>query len=205
MSAIPARTGSDRFAAKPARLAVMSANTTDEALMIAYCNGDADAFARLYDRHRSALYRFIRRQCADGVADELFQDVWTRLIVARRLYQPAAKFSTYLYQVARNRLIDHFRSIGRSLEDPTGDDPPQVPAASGQQPENAAQTRQQASRLLTLIEGLPPAQREAFLLHEEAGLTLEEIGEVTGVGRETVKSRLRYALASLRQGMEGWL
>ena len=183
----------------------MSANATDEALMTAYCNGDADAFGRLYDRHRGALYRFIRRQCADSVADELFQDVWTRLIAARRLYQPSARFSTYLYQVARNRLIDHFRSIGRNLEDAVGDDPPQASVASGQQPENAAQIRQQASRLLTLIEGLPAAQREVFLLHEEAGLTLEEIGEVTGSGRETVKSRLRYALASLRQGMEGWL
>lgn len=183
----------------------MSANATDEALMIAYCNGDADAFAELYGRHRGALYRFIRRQCVDAVADELFQDVWTRLIVARHRYQPSAKFSTYLYQVARNRLIDHFRSSGRNLEDAQGDDPPDPPVASGQQPENAVQTRQQASRLLALIERLPPAQREAFLLHEEAGLTLEEIGEVTGVGRETVKSRLRYALAGLRQGMEEWL
>ena len=81
---------------------------------------------------------------------------------------------------------------------------PEIAAVRGHQPENAAETRQQASRLLTLIEALPTVQREAFLLHEEAGLTLEEIGEVTGVGRETVKSRLRYALASLRDGMEEW-
>ncbi|UCD67913.1 MAG: sigma-70 family RNA polymerase sigma factor [Betaproteobacteria bacterium] len=182
----------------------MAANATDETLMIAYCNGDPDAFAELYARHRAALYRFIRRQCAGAVADELFQDVWTRLIVARRRYHPSAKFSTYLYQVARNRLIDHFRSSGRHLEEAQGGDPPEAPAASGQQPENAAQTRQQASRLLGLIETLPSAQREAFLLHQEAGLTLAEIGEVTGVGRETVKSRLRYALAILRRGMEGW-
>lgn len=180
----------------------MSAIATDETLMIAYCNGDADAFAELYARHRAALYRFIRRQCDEAVADELFQDVWTRLIVARRRYQPSAKFSTYLYQVARNRLIDHFRSSGRNLEDARGDDPPEMPAPSLHQPENAAQTRQQIHRLLDLVEALPVTQREAFLLHEEAGLTLAEIGEVTGVGRETVKSRLRYALASLRRGME---
>lgn len=183
----------------------MAANDPDETLMIAYCNGDAGAFAELYARHRAALYRFIRRQCAGAVADELFQDVWTKLIVARRHYQPSAKFTTYLYQVARNRLIDYFRSSGRNLEDAQGDDPPQAPAASGQQPENVTETRQQASRLLTLIDALPDAQREAFLLHEEAGLTLAEIGEITGVGRETVKSRLRYALTSLRQGMEGWM
>lgn len=183
----------------------MAATDPDETLMIAYSNGDADAFAELYARHRGALYRFIRRQCSSAVVDELFQDVWTRLIAARDRYQPSAKFSTYLYQVARNRLIDYFRASGRNLEDASGDDLPEAPAARGHQPENAVETRQQASQLLTLIESLPTAQREAFLLHQEAGLTLEEIGEVTGAGRETVKSRLRYALSNLREGMEGWL
>ena len=195
----------DYVAAKPVRLEGMAANDPDQTLMIAYCNGDADAFAELYARHRGALYRFIRRQCAGAVADELFQDVWTKLIVARRHYKPSAKFTTYLYQVARNRLIDYFRASGRNLEDARGDDPPQAAAAIEQQPEIAVETRQQATRMLALIEALPAVQREAFLLHEEAGLTLAEIGEVTGVGRETVKSRLRYALASLREGMEGWL
>ena len=197
--------GSDYVAAKAVRLTAMAATDPDETLMIAYSNGDAGAFAELYARHRGALYRFIRRQCTSAVVDELFQDVWTRLIVARRRYQPSAKFSTYLYQVARNRMIDYFRASGRNLEDVPGDDPPEAPAARGHQPENAVETRQQAAQLLALIETLPAVQREAFLLHEEAGLTLEEIGEVTGVGRETVKSRLRYALAGLREGMEGWL
>jgi len=199
------RPGSDYAAAKAVRLMAMAATDPDETLMIAYSNGDADAFAELYARHRGALYRFMRRQCSSAVVDELFQDVWTRLIAARDRYQPSAKFSTYLYQVARNRLIDYFRSSGRNLEDAPGDDLPDAPAARGHQPENAVETRQQASQLLTLIEALPATQREAFLLHQEAGLTLEEIGEVTGAGRETVKSRLRYALSNLREGMEGWL
>jgi len=192
-------------AAKPGRLAVMAATDPDETLMIAYSNGDAAAFAELYARHRGALYRFIRRQCAAAVADELFQDVWTRLIVARRRYQPSARFTTFLYQVARNRLIDHYRADGRNLEDPSGDEQQEAPAGGATQPEKAAEIRQQAGQLLMLIDALPASQREAFLLHEEAGLSLEEIGEVTGVGRETVKSRLRYALTSLRNGMEGWL
>jgi RNA polymerase sigma-70 factor (ECF subfamily) len=204
---MPGLTGTQpvNVAAKPVRLAGMAANDPDETLMLAYCNGDAGAFAELYARHRGPLYRFIRRQCAGAVADELFQDVWTKLIVARRRYQPSAKFSTYLYQVARNRLIDHFRSSGRNLEDPQGDDPPEPPAAPSQQPEHATETRQQTTRLLALIDALPAVQREAFLLHQEGGLTVAEIGEVTGAGRETVKSRLRYALTRLREGMEGWL
>jgi RNA polymerase sigma-70 factor (ECF subfamily) len=193
------------IAAKAVKLAAMAATDPDETLMIAYVNGNAEAFAELYQRHRGALYRFIRRQSNGSVADELFQDVWTRLIVARQRYEASAKFSTYLYQIARNRLIDFFRASGRNLEDPGGDEAPDPPAADRQQPENMAESRQRVDRLLALIEALPGPQREAFLLHEEAGMTLEEIGEVTGVSRETVKSRLRYALARLRDGMKGWL
>jgi len=196
---------SQNVVAKPGRLGGMAATDPDETLMIAYSNGDAAAFAELYDRHRAALYRFIRRQCAAAVADELFQDVWTRLIVARRRYRASARFTTFLYQVARNRLIDYYRASGRNLEDATGDQALDAPAARATQPENAVENRQQAKRVLALIEALPALQREAFLLHEEAGLTLDEIGEVTGAGRETVKSRLRYALGSLRKGMEEWL
>lgn len=183
----------------------MAETDPDEALMIAYSNGDADAFATLYARHSGPLYRFIRRQCTSAVVDELYQDVWTRLIAARHRYEPSAKFSTYLYHMARNRLIDYFRSSGRNLEDAANDSLPEARVVTGQQPEMIAQTRQQASRLLSLIDALPHEQREAFLLHEEAGLALDQIGEVTGVGRETVKSRLRYALSRLRAGMEGWL
>ncbi len=174
--------------------------------MVAYRDGDAGAFDELYARHRGSLYRFILRQCsARAMADELFQDVWMNIINARGRYEPKAKFATFLYQVARNRIIDHYRANGRSLEiadDP--DDPADPPAPQAQQPERMAERRQLASRLLELIESLPATQREAFLLHEEGGLALEEIGQITGAGRETVKSRLRYALARLRQEMEGW-
>jgi RNA polymerase sigma-70 factor (ECF subfamily) len=64
--------------------------------------------------------------------------------------------------------------------------------------------KQQAARLMSLIAELPEAQREAFLMQQEAGLTIEEIASATGVTRETAKSRLRYALAKLRQGMAPW-
>ena len=179
---------------------------SDEELMLLYQQDDAQAFEMLYRRHKDPLYRYLLRQCQiPGVAEELFQDVWTRLIVARRRYRASARFTTFLYQVARNRLIDYYRANGRNLEDATGDEAVDAPAARATQPEHAVETRQQANRVLALIEALPALQREAFLLHEEAGLTLDEIGEVTGAGRETVKSRLRYALGSLRKGMEEWL
>jgi len=186
--------------AQSATLVPMAGKQSDEALMLAYRDGDASAFAELYSRHRGGLYRFLRRQCRDPArADELFQDIWMNVIAARSRYAPSAKFSTYLYQCARNRLIDHFRSKGRSLEQPdNADDPFDPPAPPSWQPEQVLERRQRTARLLDAIEALPEAQREAFLLHEEGELTLEQIAEITGVGRETVKSRLRYALARLR-------
>ena len=78
-----------------------------------------------------------------------------------------------------------------------------MPGPQQDQPERAVARRQTARQLLRALALLPDEQREAFLLHEEGGLTLEEIAEVTGVGRETVKSRLRYALGKLRQELNG--
>jgi RNA polymerase sigma-70 factor, ECF subfamily len=179
----------------------------DEALMLAYRDGDAAAFARLYTRHRGGLYRYLLRQCRTAAhAEELFQDIWMNVIAARERYIASAKFTTFLYQCARNRLVDHFRSQGRGLEEPENpDDPVDPPAPAATQPEQMLERRERAAELVQAIESLPALQREAFLLHEEGELTLEEIAELTGVGRETVKSRLRYALSRLRTAVEDLL
>lgn len=179
----------------------MDGAASDENLMLAYRAGDAGAFDELYARHRGAVFRYLRRQTsAPAVAEELFQDVWLRLIDARASYEPRAKFTTWLFTIAHNRLMDHFRSAARaslrsydegaeSLDDPPAPDP---------RPDESLERRQAAMRLLAALDTLPAAQREAFLLQQEGELTLEEIAAVTGTPRETVKSRLRYAVAKLR-------
>ncbi|MBI3896912.1 MAG: RNA polymerase sigma factor [Gammaproteobacteria bacterium] len=176
----------------------------DEQLMLAYRDGDARAFDTLYDRHKAPLYRYLLRQCRiAAVAEELFQDVWTNLIKARARYEVRAKFTTYLYRLAHNRLIDYYRQQAAGMPISYEDDPDDSPADSpaGRAPEGELDTRRQARRLLVLIAQLPEAQREAFLLREEGGLSLEEIADATGVNAETAKSRLRYAVAKLREGM----
>ena len=179
----------------------------DETLMLRYQDGDADAFAALYARHKGALYRYLLRQCGQpALAEELFQDVWLKLIAARTGYTVQARFTTYLYRLAHNRLIDHYRASSRGLPLSYAEDCPEwaeVPAPAEMQPEAQDDSRRQAERLLELLTELPEAQREAVLLKEEAGLSLEEIAQATGTGRETVKSRLRYAMARLRQGLRG--
>lgn len=179
----------------------MGAEKTDEELMLDYARGDVRAFDALYERQRGMLYRFILRSVSDrAVADELYQDTWSRLIASRTRYRVEAKFSTWLLQIAHNLIVDSFRrarpqagaeeteTILRELDAPDCD-----------RPEQAFSEFEQRRRLQLALEGLPSEQREAFLLRVESGLGLEEIAHVTGAGHETVKSRLRYAFAKIRE------
>jgi len=176
----------------------------DEQLMIAYRDGEAAAFETLYARHKGPLYRFVLRSVkARGEAEELFHDVWLKVIEARERYTPSARFTTWLYTIAHNRVVDHWRRRGlkvASLDDP--DDPPMEPAAAPQdEPQRRAELNQALRRLGAALEALPPAQREVFLLREEAGLSLPEIAQVSGIDLDAAKRRLRYALAKLREAM----
>lgn len=178
----------------------MQGEPTDEALMLAYGAGEAGAFEVLYARHRGPLFRFLLRQLHDHAqAEELYQDVWQRVITARLRYRPEAKFSTWLYQIAHNRLTDHWRA--QAHRPSAGED---AAARAEREPDPHTPERQLSAfeerrRLQRALEDLPEDQREAVLLRLEQELSLEEIGRITGVGRETVKSRLRYALDKLRQ------
>jgi len=184
---------------------------SDEALMLAYARGDAHAFETLYGRHKGGVYRyFVRSLREPGLADELFQDVWASLVKARATYTVEAKFSTWLYRLAHNRLIDHYRRAQLVQFVPVEGaeeegEPLDWPASEAPGPEVQVASRQAAAQLKKLVEALPPAQREAFLLQAEGGLSLEAIAEATGTGRETVKSRLRYAFDKLRAGMKDHL
>ena len=188
-----------------------TAAVSDEELMLAYRDGDAGAFDTLYRRHKGPVYRYMLRQCRDaGVADELFQDVWMNLTRARESYTVQAKFTTYIYTMAHNRLIDHYRKHGQAQWvsfDNDSEDAPVVAepvAAPRDEPERHLAVKQQAAELLRLLGELPPPQREAFVMQYEGGMSVEEIAGATGVTRETAKSRLRYALAKIRQGLTAW-
>lgn len=183
----------------PVRKASQLQSWSDEQLMLAYQQGQAEAFDELYGRHRSSLFRYLVRLSGhqDESLNELFQDIWLKLINARDRYQPTAKFTTYLYRIAYNHLLDVWRS--RKIYN----DPLQAePLDATELPEQRLQQKQQQQQLRQLINNLPEQQRTAFLLQQEAALSLEQIAEVTGVNRETVKSRLRYAMKRLREAVQ---
>lgn len=178
----------------------MQGETSDEELMLAYGAGDAAAFEALYSRHRGPLFRFLLRQSREhSLAEELYQDVWQRVITARERYRPEAKFSTWLYQIAHNRLTDHWRAQAHRPAAPEDAVERAEREPDPQTPERQLSAFEERRRLQLALEELPADQREAVLLRLEQELSLEEIGKITGVGRETVKSRLRYALDKLRQ------
>ncbi len=176
------------------------ADANDDLLMLAWVGGDVAAFEILYARHRGPLYRFLMRQLRNqALADEFFQDVWQRVIAARAGWKPEAAFSTWLFRIAHNRLNDHWRASKHRPAAPEDGDERAARVPDPTTPERELSDFEQRRRLQLAMEELPPEQREVLVLRLEQELSLEEIGAITGVGRETVKSRLRYAMDKLRQ------
>ncbi|MFC6841839.1 RNA polymerase sigma factor [Xanthomonas theicola] len=172
---------------------------SDEALMLAYAAGDAGAFETLYARHRGRLYHYLLRQLRDvALAEELFQDVWQRVIAARRGWQPQAAFSTWLLRIAHHRLGDHWRAAKHRPAAPADAEQRTASVPDPDTPERRLSAFEQRRHLQLALDDLPEEQRDVLLLRLQQELSLEEIGQITGVGRETVKSRLRYALDKLR-------
>ena len=194
------------------------ADADDVALMSAFAAGNVQAFEWLYQRHHAALYRFVRRLLGRDTAaqaDEVFQDTWLRVVHAKERYVPqGATFRTWLFTLAHHRAIDVLRRTGREaplLEDDAGEPfvPDGTPWSTWPRPEDAIDElvfwRRAGAKLLECLEQLPVAQKTAFLLHHEDGITLDEISRALDIGFETAKSRLRYALSKLRICMGAYL
>lgn len=160
--------------------------------MLRYGEGDVSAFTELYQRHKDGLYRFLQRSAVEpALAEDMAQEAWTALIRGAADYRADASFRTWLYTIARRKLIDHHRRRNRAPEQEC------VDTAARETP---LDEQVQVQRLLHLVAGLPDDQRLAFVLKEE-GFSLREIAGITETGEETAKSRIRYARAALRESL----
>jgi RNA polymerase sigma-70 factor, ECF subfamily len=177
----------------------------DGELMLRYARGDLRAFETLYKRHRSGLYRYLARHTRNPEsANDLFQEVWSKVIASRERYEPRAKFQTFLYRIAHNCFVDYCRRAAVRTEiSGDADDNWQgsLPAPDEDRPDARAEQAQAVARYRAALAQLPAEQRDVFLLYEESGLSLEEIAVITAVGPETAKSRLRYAVSKLRHAL----
>ena len=168
---------------------------TDEALMSRYGQGDVSAFEVLYGRHKDPLFNFICRSgCPRARAEDVAQETWSAVIGAASGYRPEAKFRTWLFTIARRKLVDDWRRRK------PGDESLDEDSLHSHAHQHAGAITVQLDRLLSLLESLPGEQREVFLLKEE-GFSMQDIADLTDVGVETVRSRLRYARNTLRDGM----
>jgi RNA polymerase sigma factor (sigma-70 family) len=181
---------------------------TDENLMLRFGRGEAAAFEFLYQRHESRVFRYLHRNVkSEAAANDLTQEVWFAVVRGAAKYQPSAKFTTWLFTIAHNRMVDMIRANHRLQSLDAGDDadpeavsPLERLADSAKlEPPAQVQSQDEAAALLNAVAQLPAEQRSAFLLQAEGDLSVEEIAAATGSNFETVKSRLRYARAKLRQ------
>ena len=191
-------------------------NQTDEQLMQAFGRGDHSAFAELYLRHKGPLYRYFCRQLdvtQTARAEELFQEVWFRIVDKRESYVPSAKFTTWLYHIAHNLLVDEYRKRMLQPEvyrepsdngeqcdgnDMTGySEHTETGAREREGPDILAERKKNA--LKHCISLLAPLQREAFMLRHDSGFETAQICTIVDAKPEAIKTRLRYAMEQLRQ------
>jgi RNA polymerase sigma-70 factor (ECF subfamily) len=187
---------------------------SDENLMTAYQGGDVAAFEELVARHERPLWSFLRRFVGDGAtAEDLLQETFLRVVRSAPEWKGEAKFSTWLYTIARNLCTDQARrAVHRralSLEGPArateGDsEGPRlgegIPGrdAGG---DAAAMNRQLAAQIDRAVGAGPPPPREVLLMREVSDMQFSEIARAVGASEPTVKSRMRYALEKLRQAL----
>lgn len=188
--------------------------------MQAYVAGDGAAFDLLYARHETGLLRFVRRLLGTrlaGQSEEVFQEAWLRIIAARASFDPQrANWRAWAFTIAHNLAMDQLRKSGReqSLDDlafdsGTAADPmdwlQEALDLAHPPADDIAHWRAAGRQLLHCLDELPDGQRTAFLLHHEDGASVEDLATRLGLGFETAKSRLRYALAKLRGCMQAYL
>jgi RNA polymerase sigma-70 factor (ECF subfamily) len=181
---------------------------TDESLMAGYAGGDVTAFEELYRRHEMRIWRYLERNVGNrATADELMQEVWFAVAREAPNYRAKARFTTWLFTIAHNRMIDWMRGSRPqvSLEQmgyEAGSVIVQLTSDSSAGPFDATVAREQASALARALAELPSEQREAFLMQVEGELSIEEIAAICGTSFETIKSRLRYARGKLRNSLK---
>ena len=186
---------------------------TDEVLMMRFQGGDRDSFAILVRRHKTPIFNFILRQIRNHTtAEDLTQDVFVRVVRSAASFKHEARFTTWIYSIARNLCIDHLRKMSLrrhpSLDQASSrdkDGPTLGDRIANEHPSSSAHrqvtSNDIAQRVVVAVEALPPEQREVFLLRQLGKVPFKEIAKLTGVPENTVKSRMRYALERLQQAL----
>lgn len=188
---------------------------SDDELLDRFAAGEAAAFGVLLNRYQRPVFNFIARNVRDGeAATDLLQEVFARVIQNAAEFRRSAKFSTWLYSIARNLCIDHMRRMshrrhasldaggGNGIADSAAS-APFVERIALEQPDvdRSAAAGRLRNRITQAVENLPDEQREVFLMRQVQQMPFADIAIVVGVSENTVKSRMRYALERLQEAL----
>ncbi|MBN1357030.1 sigma-70 family RNA polymerase sigma factor [bacterium] len=182
---------------------------SDEALMMQFSRqGRQDAFETLYRRYRRQIFGFfINGTGCRELAEELYQELFMKIIQHAGNYRPTAAFRTWIFAIARNQLRDAYRrgsvrQIMQSLDSSTAEtanSPVEPPADKASNPHRRIQDAEIRKIVLQTLRELPRHQREMFLLRESNGLDFKDAARMAFCSVNTAKSRMRYALMRLRE------
>ena len=183
----------------------MPERITDELLLQKAGKGDQAAFLELYERYRAPIFRFAYRLLGSvEVAEDVTHDCFLGLIRKPGNFRPErASLKTYLYAAARNLALKHFRDQGRETGlDEVSEEPKESPRRG---PLRKLLDEELATHVREAIFSLPPLQREALILFEYEGLSLNEVAEVAGTDTGAIKARLYRAREGLRRMLRPYL
>ena len=179
--------------------------------MQAYRAGDVRAFERLVARHEKPVWNFLRRFVSDAAtAEDLLQEVFLRVVKSADEWRGTAKFSTWLYTIARNLSVDHARravhrnAASLDAERGVGESTTTLHdrnASPDRRADQITSDRETKRRIDEAVAALPADQREVFLMREVMEMPFAEIAAAVGSSEPTVKSRMRYALEKLRAAL----
>ncbi|MCD4655570.1 sigma-70 family RNA polymerase sigma factor [bacterium] len=178
---------------------------SDEALMLRVKDGDHDAFGEILRRYERQLLVFFLRQFGDEEgARDLVMETFLRVYKAATRYEPKAKFSTYIYQIARNLFINEskkrsFRKT-ESLDELSEDSGLEI-AGEDLDPEQMLERKEQQALVQEALQQLPDDQRTILILVEYQDLSYERVSQIVGCSIGTVKSRMHRA----RQKIKEWM
>lgn len=165
---------------------------TDEELVRAVADGDGRAFELLQDRWERPLFAFLARHTGGRDVEDLYQETWLRVVRAARAFDPARRFSTWLFQIALNLTRDWHR---RPPPEPVGDPPSSADPPTAGEPSRVEAALDAAQ----LLAALPEPQRAVVILRYYHDLGEDDVAAILDCPRGTVKSRLHHAMARLAE------